>query len=605
METLYLNLGEASESLSLLREMIHHQREALDNSEANETLKKQMARWEHILEQIEANANLADSTRLTKLYEVSQHLNATLDWEETIETVIDAVIEITGAERGMLVLQEENNLEIKVTRSADGMPFSSEDLHFSRSVVRSALRQERPLLTSNAQRDPRFQSSESVFAYGLRSILCAPLIYRGRALGVIYVENRAQTGTFSHDDLGILAAFANQAAVALVNARTYHQVDRALNRRVEELTLLQEMAQDLNGRLNFDRVMERSLTWAMAAVSADEGALGLMSNEGVQWVARSGEIEIDTQIAQHVTQFQTSHFSEQEICLPLIRERRAVGVFYLHADEPRFTEEQLNFVERLADNAVIAVENARLYEALRQANDTKSEFVSMVSHELRTPMTSIRGYAEMMQKGMAGEISEQQLQFIDAIHRNVQRMRILVNDLLDISRMETGRLKLEPEPTALADAVAAAHETVREMLERKQQRFTATLPEELPDVHADPDRLTQILINLLSNAVKYTPEGGAIAVRAVCDMRAARHPDQTALVQCAVQDTGIGINREDQQRLFTKFFRSSAPEVQEETGTGLGLAITKNLVELHGGELWVRSEKGEGTTFIFTLPAAD
>ncbi len=605
METLYLNLGEASESLALLREMIRHQREALGNDGSTEALKKQMARWERILEQVEAKAELTDSTRFTTLYEVSQQLNASLDWEETIETVIDAVIKVTGAERGMLVLQEGDALEIKVTRSAEGAPFSEQDLHFSRSVVRSTLRQERPLLTSNAQRDPRFQKSESVFAYGLRSILCAPLIYRGAALGVIYVENRAQTGTFSHEDLGLLAAFANQAAVALVNARTYHRVDQALSRRVEELTLLQEMAQDLNGRLNFDRVMNRSLNWAMTAAHAEAGALGLVANEGIQWVATAGDVQADAQIAQHVTQLQTSHLASTEICLPLIREERAVGVFYLQTTRPPFTEEQLNFVERLADNAVIAVENARLYEALRQANDTKSEFVSMVSHELRTPMTSIRGYAEMMRKGMGGEINEQQQQFVDAIHRNVQRMRLLVEDLLDISRMETGRLKLEPEPTALADAVTAAHETIREMLERKQQRFTATLPEGLPDVQADPDRLTQILINLLSNAVKYTPEGGEIAVHAVYVARGSSRSSmsQTPLVECAVQDTGVGISAEDQKQLFTKFFRSGDPAIQEETGTGLGLAITRNLIELQGGEIWVRSEKGEGTTFFFTLPA--
>ncbi len=605
MESLNLDLGKAQEHLVQLREMIQQQRASLRNGAPPVGLEQQLRRWEQILRQVETDVTGLQHTRLSTLYEVSQQLNASLDWEETVETVIDAVIEVTGAERGMLVIKEEGELEIKVTRTAAGTPFSSEDLQFSKSVVEEALERERPLLTSNAQLDPRFRSSESVFAYGLRSILCAPLIYQGTQLGVLYVENRAQAGIFSYEDLGILATFANQAAVALANARTYNRVDRALAQRIQELTLLQEMARDLNESLDFERVMQRSLSWTVSAADARAGALGLLAREGVSWVAKIGETAPATDQIQRVLRSHVPDVKGMALALPLMREQRPVGVLYLEPKDRPFSEEKIRFVERVADNAAIAVENARLYEALRQANDTKTEFVSMVSHELRTPMTSIRGYAEMMQKGMAGEISEQQQQFIDAIHRNVQRMRVLVNDLLDISRMETGRLKLEPEPTSLTDGVAAAQETVREMLERKQQHFTATLPAHLPHVLADPDRLTQILINLLSNAVKYTPEGGEIVVRAVYDADDVRRSGQTPCVQCAVQDTGIGISPKEQAQLFTKFFRSEDPAVQAETGTGLGLAITKNLVELHGGELWFRSQKGEGTTFFFTLPTAE
>ncbi len=544
---------------------------------------------------------LEKQERLRLLYEVSQALNASLDWEKTIETVIDAVIHVTGAERGILVLLEDGDLEIKVTRNATDEPFSEEGLRFSQSVVRQALERGKPLLTSNAQIDPRFQGSESIIAYGLRSILCAPLIYQGQPLGVIYVENRAQAGSFNQDDLAVLAAFTNQAAVALANAQRHYEVDRALAKRWEELSLLQKMARDLNDSLNFDHVMERSVAWAVAAARAKTGAVGVLGEEGMRWTAQPDHVSADDATVRQVFHQPEVRWSEDEMLIPLLRDQRPVGILHLRAAEHQpFNAETRQFVERLADNAAIAVENARLYEALQQANQAKSEFVSLVSHELRTPMTSIRGYSEMLSKGLVGTLNPRQQQFVDVIQRNVNRMRILVSDLLDLSRIETGRLRLEPESTVLELAVDDAFETVEEQLNAKDQRFTANLSENLPQVWADPHRLTQIFINLMGNAVKYTPEGGKI------DVTAERVEDNgESRVRCVVADTGLGISLEDQERLFTKFFRSDDPLVQEQTGTGLGLAITKSLVELHGGEISVYSQKGRGTTFVFTLPVAN
>ncbi len=599
METLQINLSQTQETLGYLRHEIHARRTALHNGTTPATLEKDLANWEKIIQELQTELRLEKNARMKLLYEVSQELNTSLDWEETIQTVIDAVIQLTGAERGMLVLKEDDELQTKIIRNATGEPFSEEDLNFSKSIVQRALAEKRPVLTSNAQIDPRFQGSESIFAFGLRSILCAPLIYRNTELGVIYVENRAHAGIFSSDDLAVLAAFTNQAAVALANARAHQATDRALTRRVEELTLLQEMIRDLNGRLNFNRVMERSIAWAIKATQAANGTLGLPSPEGIQWLSPSTRITpVDTETAKEVLRRRQPDFSPERIILPLLRENRPLGVFYLVAGEEPFTAQELELVTRLADNAAIAVENARLYEALLQSNQAKSEFVSLVSHELRTPMTSIHGYSEMLQKGMAGELTAQQQQFVEAIHRNSDRMRILVKDLLDISHIESGHLKIRPVATELSAALEAAYQTVEEMLTSKQQEFNAELDENLPALLADPDRLMQVLINLLSNAVKYTPAGGRITVQAHFE------PDKPSCVRCAITDTGYGINRADQRKLFTKFFRSENPSIRKETGTGLGLAITKNLVELHGGEIWVQSEEGVGTTFCFTLPVA-
>ncbi len=602
MSILCVDVDEAQRTLAQLESSIRAQRLAVERGEFSST---QLLGWlrnlEETIVELHEKETLEKQERLRLLYEVSQALNASLDWEKTIETVIDAVIHVTGAERGILVLLEDGDLEIKVTRNATDEPFSEEGLRFSQSVVRQALERGKPLLTSNAQIDPRFQGSESIIAYGLRSILCAPLIYQGQPLGVIYVENRAQAGSFNQDDLAVLAAFTNQAAVALANAQRHHEVDRALAKRWEELSLLQKMARDLNDSLNFDHVMERSVAWAVAAARAKTGAVGVLGEEGMRWTAQPDHVSADETTVRRVFRQPEVRWSEDEMLIPLLRDQRPVGILHLRAAEHQpFTAETRQFVERLADNAAIAVENARLYEALQQANQAKSEFVSLVSHELRTPMTSIRGYSEMLSKGLVGTLNPRQQQFVDVIQRNVNRMRILVSDLLDLSRIETGRLRLEPESTVLELAVDDAFETVEEQLNAKDQRFTANLSENLPQVWADPHRLTQIFINLMGNAVKYTPEGGKI------DVTAERVEDNgESRVRCAVADTGLGISIEDQERLFTKFFRSDDPLVQEQTGTGLGLAITKSLVELHGGEISVYSQKGRGTTFVFTLPVAN
>jgi signal transduction histidine kinase len=211
-------------------------------------------------------------------------------------------------------------------------------------------------------------------------------------------------------------------------------------------------------------------------------------------------------------------------------------------------------------------------------------------------MTSIRGYAELLTKGNVGSLTPQQTQFVGTILSNVERMRILVSDLRDISRIETGQLQLEVRPVRLAETLADVLGTMGRQIQARSQHLTVEVPENLALVRADPTRLTQILVNLLSNAHKYTPDGGHIRVRAW---------SQGSRVHCAVSDSGIGISPEDQKRLFTKFFRAEDPAVREVPGTGLGLCIVKNLVELQGGRIGVKSQIGKGTTIEFTMMAVE
>jgi CheY-like chemotaxis protein/two-component sensor histidine kinase len=225
----------------------------------------------------------------------------------------------------------------------------------------------------------------------------------------------------------------------------------------------------------------------------------------------------------------------------------------------------------------------------------KTEFVSLVSHELRTPMTSIKGYVDLLLDADAGEITEDQREFLTIVGNNVQRLVALINDILDISRIEAGAVDLKLAPHSMAQLVTGVVTTLRPQIVSKQQRLTIDLPDDPLIVSADADRITQIITNLVSNAHKYTPAGGEITVR-------ARREPQAVRVE--VSDTGVGLAPDEQKQLFTRFYRARNRATQGVGGTGLGLSITRNLVELHGGEMTVISAPGEGSTFGFTIPTA-
>lgn len=251
--------------------------------------------------------------------------------------------------------------------------------------------------------------------------------------------------------------------------------------------------------------------------------------------------------------------------------------------------------EVAAEMEALSAENARLNQAVQQANLARSGFVSAVTHEIRVPMTSIKGYTDLLRQGVIGPVNEQQLDFLNTIRNNVERMSTLVSNLSDISYIETGRLKLQLADIYLRISLEEAHNSLNLKLAEKEQTLTVDLPANLPPVRADSIRLVQVLHNLLSNAHKYTPPKGKIAV----------HASPTgSFVRVEVSDTGIGIRPEDQSLLFTQFFRSEDPAVREQQGWGLGLCVVKRLVDIMGGEVGVQSQVGEGSTFWFTVPVS-
>jgi signal transduction histidine kinase len=264
------------------------------------------------------------------------------------------------------------------------------------------------------------------------------------------------------------------------------------------------------------------------------------------------------------------------------------------------TQQDIAFLNRLSDHAAIAISNAQLYHEVQRANEAKSEFVSFVAHELKNPMTSIKGYTELLAGGKVGTINEMQTNFLNTIHSNVERMATLVSDLNDNSKIEAGRLRLEYKAVDVSDLSEEVIRSASRQIEDKKQVITRQLPENLPKIWADHTRISQVLTNLVSNAHKYTPEGGEIIVGAEVSDNQWDPVGAAQVVHIWVKDNGIGISLEDNQKIFTKFFRSDDQKAREVPGTGLGLNITKSLVEMQGGQIWFESEFRNGTTFHCT-----
>jgi signal transduction histidine kinase len=241
---------------------------------------------------------------------------------------------------------------------------------------------------------------------------------------------------------------------------------------------------------------------------------------------------------------------------------------------------------------------------VKEANLAKSRFVSFVAHELKNPMASIKGYTELVAKGMAGPVNDMQSSFLATVRSNVDRMNTIVSDLNDLTKIQVGNLRLDFNTVSIADVLDDVARSLKRQIEEKEQQMALNLPDDLPAVWADGSRLAQILTNLVSNAHKYTPERGVFDVSAERLMVNEGSLAGAEFVHVWVKDQGIGISEEDQKKIFQQYFRTdNAKEMA--SGTGLGLSITKSLVELQGGRIWFESKLGEGTTFHVTLPVAE
>ncbi|MCA0454709.1 MAG: GAF domain-containing protein [Chloroflexi bacterium] len=550
--------------------------------------------------------------RFQALYNVSRLLGESLDLQTVLNQVMDAIIHLTGADRGFLMLRnDDGGMTVQVARNLDQKTLGSDDFKFSHTITNQVLDSGRPIVTNNAVEDPRFSGQASIIGQALRSIMATPLRARGTVIGVVYVDNRMTTGLFMDDDLAALDAFAGQAAIAIDNARLFSATDQALSARVEELQTLRRVDHQLNETLDADKAMQITLEWACRLSDATSGHLGLLESDRVKAVHHYGDEDgvqpdyldgtyphlmdvVSTNKPITVSGEQTGR-DYSITMVPIARENTVFGVVVIkRKGAEAFTPEEQDLIERMVVRAAVAIENARLYAAVQAANLAKSEFVGIVAHDLKVPMTSISGYTDLAI--MVGELSDRQKEFLQKVKDTVKRMAVLVSDLADISRMESGHFYMNETRVPVSDIVQAVRDATMTQMQEYQHEYIEDIQVSLPDMQVDYYRLLQVLTNLVSNAYKYTPNGGKITFRVT--------QNANKDIEFSITDTGIGLSPEAIAKLGTKFWRAEDDFTRSRPGTGLGFAITRSLVEQMGDGIHIESEVGKGSTFSFGIPVA-
>jgi signal transduction histidine kinase len=558
------------------------------------------------------------------------------DLKPVFEMVLEKSLALCKAEYGWIRQFDRDGtsrwVAVKRPDETVATSSSSPDVRTGARLLGRTYRERRTVHVADIRSDPTVSDSTGMIRIGARTGLGVPMLRGDEVLGVIVLV-RIEVRPFSPRQIELIETFAAQAAIAIENVRLFNETKEALERQTatgEVLKVISRSAFDLQRVL--DTVIESAtkLTngtvgtiWRLeaeeyrfaASSTPDEAVKETLrrmtirpdQSEGVAARAalsgRPAQVEDVQTDPRYRTGPRDNVNARTRLGVPLLREGVPIGVLVIGREEVRlFSDKEIELAVSFADQAVIAIENTRLLNEIQDksaqleaASRHKTEFMANMSHELRTPLNAIIGFSDVLEQRMYGTLNDQQSEYVRDIAGSGRHLLDLVNEILDLSKVEAGRMELEPSEFALADTIHAALAFVRERAAAHHIGVAADLPADIGTLVADERKVRQVLLNLLSNAVKFTPDGGTIAVR-------ARRGD--AEVEVAVRDNGIGIAPEDQPKVFDEFQQVGRASDRSREGTGLGLTLAKRFIELHGGRIWVESEVGTGTTFIFAIPVA-
>ncbi len=533
---------------------------------------------------------------LATLYDITAELATSLDMERLLSRALEMVAKAVGATQGAILASDPISERLSPRAWLGDLAWPTDEegnvlsLGPNEGLAGWAIRARRSLVVEDVQKDPRWLRLSEVDDQP-RSALVALIETSEDVLGVMMLYGE-EVGQFGEEHLRLTTAAANQVANAMNNAELYTLI-RDQDERLSEM-LRQEQVEATQSAAILDSVADGVMvvnaqgdvivfnTAAAQILGMEVDDIRGHSASEIKGVYGSGAQKLE-QWRQDPTVYRTGEYHEEQFVL----------------DNGRVINVRISPVT-MSDQFLGTVSIFRDITREVEVDRLKSEFVATVSHELRTPMTSIKGYADLLLLGAAGDISEAQQRFLTTIKQNADRLSELVNDLLDISRIDQGRVELKMENVLVTDIVqaAVAHVRGRSEDEGREMAIQVELSEDTLTLWGDYDKVTQILTNLADNAFNYTPPGGTITLRAHAEAEGER-------VVLSVSDTGIGIPPDIQRRIFERFFRGDEWQemVVDTPGTGLGLAIVKELVNLHGGEVWFESEVDKGTTFYVSLPA--
>jgi signal transduction histidine kinase len=610
-------------------------------------LEQQVARLQLALE----NRDRELSESLERQTATSEILRVIAASPTALQPVLDALVasvaRLTGATIAVLWRVEGDRRVPAAVHGPEGWAWIPRAQQLdSDTVTGRAILQRTTVYSEDTLADERFPTSREqarAGGAGHRTMLAVPLVREGRAiatLNIAYLDVRP----LDQRTISLVETFADQAVIAIENTRLFQELEertRELGRSVEELKALGEVGEAVNSSLDLQQVLETIVARAVELSGADGGtiyeldesnrefrmrAAHLMSDE-LMAIIRGARLPLDPSNVMGQSALARAPVQEPDILerspgagpdpnpilealrqagfralltVPLVREDRVVGALVVRRRAPGgFQQAVVDLLQTFASQSVLAIENARLFREVEEtgrqlevASRHKSEFLANMSHELRTPLNAIIGFSEVLQERMFGELNHKQEEYLGDILDSGRHLLSLINDILDLSKVEAGRMELEVGTFSLREALENGLTMLRERAGRHGIALSLDLDPGLDLIEADERKVKQVVFNLLSNAVKFTPDGGRVTVT-------ARRVD--ADVQIAVADTGVGISPEDQEHIFEEFRQVGLGTAKGE-GTGLGLTLAKRFVELHGGRIWVESDLGKGSTFTFSLP---
>ena len=567
------------------------------------------------------------------------------DLKPVFDTILENATRLSEAQMATLGLYDAEKYEYVAERGGSaGLQerlFRGPFVPLPGSNLWKALNSQAPLLIEDVTKTPQVSGALGALRdSGAKTTLAVPMLKQGLPIGTLTIY-RLEVRPFDQKQIDLLTVFASQAVIAIENVRLFKELqtrNAEVTEALEQQTAISEVLRVMSDSpTDVKPVLDTVLVRAARICEANDVDVWLLEAGVLKYVAGMGQIAdirlgdtrpLDRGMAigravidgepvhiEDVTapearrefplgyEYNKRYGARTGFAVPLMREGRALGGILLRRSQVQpFTEKQINLLKTFADQAAIAIENVRLFNEIQDtsrqleiANQHKSEFLANMSHELRTPLNAVIGFSEVLQQGMVGELNEKQTEYINYIHTSGSHLLSLINDILDLSKVEAGRMELDLTHFSVPMAIENALTLIKERATRHGLTLESALDPAVAEIDADERKFKQILLNLLSNAVKFTPDGGRITV-------ATRELNGT--VEVSVNDTGIGIAPEDFEAVFEEFRQVGQDAERSAQGTGLGLALTKKFIELHGGRIWLTSTVGKGSTFTFTLPVS-
>ena len=558
------------------------------------------------------------------------------DVQPVLEAIAERAAQLCDASVASMYLTDGDMLRLLASKgptpdpvhNVDALPINRESLS-GRAVLEQKTIQVPDLLAAGAEYPLSHDIAERL---GHRTVVVTPLFREGKPFGTILLRRR-EVRPFSDQELGLLQTFADQAVIAIENVRLFNETKEALEQQPASGEVLSAISSSI---ADTTPVLDTMLSSCERLFAGTTIGINLLDQDGLirvaayhgpgrdqlQQVIDGRTVDEETGTGAAILRRTVLHYPDVAngnnvpsgvrlgseptgiraiIFAPMLWEGRGIGAIFVGRDVVGpFSEKDIALLKTFADQAVIAIENVRLFREIQDksrqletANQHKSEFLANMSHELRTPLNAIIGFSEVLLERLFGELNEKQDDYLKDIHSSGRHLLSLINDILDLSKVEAGRMELDLTTFDLPSAISNAMTLIRERAQRHAIALALDADPALGEAVADERKFKQILLNLLTNAVKFTPDGGRVEVSA------RRDADDMVV---AVHDTGIGIAAEDQAAVFEEFRQVGRHYTNKQEGTGLGLALTRKFVELHGGRIWLESEPGKGSTFTFTIP---